>query len=96
MWSFVESLGTAPARFLAAAASIVVGIAVAATVVGADDPAPTTSVDTTPSVTMPTPSQHDLLCNPLRDRYGQAMRNGGVDAAEQMRDAGAAMIQLGC
>lgn len=96
MWSLVESLSATPAHVLTAAASIVVGIAVAATVVGAGDPTPTTSVDTTPSVAVPTPSPHDLLCNATRDRYGQAMRTGGDDAAAQMRDAGAALIQLGC
>lgn len=96
MWSLAESLGTAPAQVLTAAASIIVGVAVAAAVVGAGDPAPTTSVTTTPSVSAPAPSPHDLLCNATRDRYGQAMRTGGDDAAAQMRDAGAALLQLGC
>ncbi|HEY5855525.1 MAG TPA: hypothetical protein VIW24_16125 [Aldersonia sp.] len=91
MWSFTQ-----PAHVLTAAASIVVGIAVGATVVGVADPAPTTSVRPEPSVAVPAPTPHDLLCNPIRDRYGQAMRSGGDDAAAEMRDAGAALIQLGC
>ena len=91
MWSFSQ-----PAQVLTAAASIVVGVAIAAAVMRVGDSAPTTSVRTTPSATAPTPSPHDLLCNPLRDRYSQALRTGGEDATAEMRDAGASMIQLGC
>jgi len=97
MWSLAESLGTAPAQVLTAAASILVGVAVAATVVGVADPAPASvRTDPTPSVTVPAPTPHDLLCSATRDRYGQAMRSGGDDAGAEMRDAGAALIQLGC
>ena len=91
MWSFAESLGTAPAQVLTAAASIIVGIAVAATVVGAGDPAPTTSVDDHPlgERARPVPTRPALQRHPRPLRAGDAHRRGRRGRADARRRRGA-------